>query len=237
MPTHKGEDYKISAVQYYLDNKETYVKTCEIFKCSERSLKRWIERYQKDNEIKRNNRQSVSYKVTQEQVDFALKLLKKNEQISMEELSKSIKDKYKEFDITPQWLGKVIRDNNKTRKRTRHKHFPKKRYRKPIDKQEELDKFYKEINKYSLNKIISIDETSIKPSMMKEYSRCEIGQRCIVKTDDNIVFQKFTLVVAMSNSKCVGYKLYEKGGMIYDTKQNETISLMARLLLYYQLSC
>ena len=49
--------------------------------------------------------------------------------------------------------------------------------------------------------------------MIKEYSRCEIGQRCVVKTDDNIVFQKFTLVVAMSNSKCIGYKLYEKGGM------------------------
>lgn len=56
MPTHKSEDYKISAVQYYLDNKTSYVKTCEIFKCSERSLKRWIELYQKDNEIKRNNR-------------------------------------------------------------------------------------------------------------------------------------------------------------------------------------
>ena len=37
----------------------------------------------------------------------------------MNELSKLIKNKYKEFNITPQWLGKVLRDNNKTRKRTR----------------------------------------------------------------------------------------------------------------------
>lgn len=131
----------------------------------------------------------------------------------MDELAKSIKDKFKDFNITPQHLGKVIRDNNKTRKRTRHKHFPKTRYKKPIDQKIELDRFYKEINKHSLNKIISIDETSIKPSMIKEYSRCDLGQRCIVKTDDNIVFQKFTLVVAMSNSKCIGYQLYEKGGM------------------------
>ena len=43
MPKHKGEDYKVSAVEYYLENKTSYVKTCEIFKCSERSLKRWIE--------------------------------------------------------------------------------------------------------------------------------------------------------------------------------------------------
>ena len=33
-----------------------------------------------------------------------------------------------------------------------------------------------------------------------EYSRCELGQRCIVKTDDNIVFKKFTLLVAISNN-------------------------------------
>ena len=46
----------------------------------------------------------------------------------MNELVKIIKKKYKNFDITPQHLGKVIRDNNITRKRTRHKHFPNQRY-------------------------------------------------------------------------------------------------------------
>jgi hypothetical protein len=33
------------------------------------------------------------------------------------------------------------------------------------------------------------------------------------KTDDNNVFKKITLLVAINNSKCIGYKLYEKGGM------------------------
>ena len=49
--------------------------------------------------------------------------------------------------------------------------------------------------------------------MMMEYSRCYIGKRCVVKTDDNFVFRKFTLLVAISNSKCIGYILYKKGGM------------------------
>ena len=40
----------------------------------------------------------------------------------MEELHKIVKKKYKDFDITPQHLGQVIRDNNITRKRTRHEH-------------------------------------------------------------------------------------------------------------------
>ena len=52
----------------------------------------------------------------------------------MLELSKQIKKKYKDFNVTPQWLGKVLRDNNKTRKRTRHGHFPTTKYNKPINK-------------------------------------------------------------------------------------------------------
>jgi len=49
--------------------------------------------------------------------------------------------------------------------------------------------------------------------MVKEYSRCRKGYRCIVKTDDNKIFSKYTLLVAIGNSKCLGYKLYKKGGM------------------------
>jgi hypothetical protein len=78
--------------------------------------------------------------------------LKENEQITMEELVKEVKKKYPIFDITPQHLGKVIRDNNITRKRTRHQHFSKTKYGKPIDRQQELNKFYSEVDKYPLNK-------------------------------------------------------------------------------------
>ena len=65
MSKHKSEDYKITAVNYYLEN-DTNTKTCDIFKCSERSLKRWIERYEKLEEIKRLSRKPVSYKITKE---------------------------------------------------------------------------------------------------------------------------------------------------------------------------
>ena len=40
MPKHHSEDYKLSAVKYYLQI-DNQVKTCKIFKCSERSLMRW----------------------------------------------------------------------------------------------------------------------------------------------------------------------------------------------------
>ena len=57
----------------------------------------------------------------------------------MNELVKLIKKKYKDFDITPQHLGKVLRDN-KTKKRTRHQHFPKTRYNKPINRKKRITK-------------------------------------------------------------------------------------------------
>lgn len=45
MPIHHTEDYKLTAVKYYLDNDTSYKNVCDIFKCSERSLKRWIDKY------------------------------------------------------------------------------------------------------------------------------------------------------------------------------------------------
>ena len=38
MTKHKSEDYKLFAVKYFLENKDTQMNTCKIFKCSVRSL-------------------------------------------------------------------------------------------------------------------------------------------------------------------------------------------------------
>lgn len=83
MLKHKSEDYKITTVKYYLENDTNYTKTCDIFKCSERSLKRWIERYEELEEIKRLNRNPVSYKIIKEQVKYTIQKLKENEQITI----------------------------------------------------------------------------------------------------------------------------------------------------------
>ena len=102
--------------------------------------------------------------------------------------------KYPNFNITSQHLGIVLRDNNITRKRTKHQHFPKIRYGIETNKNNELRTFYNEINKYPLDKIICLDETSIKPAMILEYSKCKLGKRCILKTDDNNVFKKIYII-------------------------------------------
>ena len=81
--------------------------TLGIFDCPERSLKRWIERYEEEDEIKRHNRDAVSYKITQEQIDYAITRLRENEQITMMELTKKLENRFPDFDLTPQHLGKV----------------------------------------------------------------------------------------------------------------------------------
>ncbi len=44
-----------------------------------------------DKSIKRYNRKPISYKITKRQVDYVIKLLKQNEQITMLELSKKLR--------------------------------------------------------------------------------------------------------------------------------------------------
>jgi transposase len=210
---HKSEDYKISAVKYYINNDKSLDEVCEIFDCSRKSLYRWVKRYNNIETLKRQNIKPESYKITKKQVNYALKKQKENEQITMEELAKIVKKKYNDFDITPQHLGQILRDNNITRKRTRHEHYPRERYGKTTNQTKELKTFYKEVRKYSLSKIICLDETSIQPAMYPAYSKCSLGKRCIIKTDDNYVFKKFTLLCAINNKKCAGALLYKEGGM------------------------
>ena len=61
-----------------------------------------------------------------------------------------------------------------------------------------MKSFYQKVDKFSLSKIISIDETSIHAEMTASYSRCDLGKRCVKKTSNNKVFRKFTLVCAIS---------------------------------------
>jgi hypothetical protein len=76
-----------------------------------------------------------------------------------------------------------------------------------------MNSFYQKIKHYPLNKIICLDETSIGSALHPTYSRCYFGRRCRIKTSNQFVFRKLTLLVAIINSKIVGKEMYEKEGM------------------------
>jgi len=178
-----------------------------------KTLRRWIKRFDEEKSLDRKNKDAVSYKITQNQVKYLLKLVKLYPTLSIRLLWSKMNEKFDDFNISESQVRRVIRDNNITRKRTRVRHYPETRYNKPIDLNNLMKIFYKEIDKYKLNKIISIDETSIHAEMTNNYSICELGKRCVKKTKDNKVFRKFTLVCAINNKKVIGWSLYENGGM------------------------
>ena len=71
------DDFKLSAVEHYLENRDeiTIQDTCDIFKCSERSLRRWIDRYLNSGEVARKDRTKGAYKVTVKQIDLSARNL------------------------------------------------------------------------------------------------------------------------------------------------------------------
>ncbi len=64
MAKHKSEDYKISAVQYYLTKNKKQLQTCEIFKCHPGSLMRWVDKYNKNinQKIRQEKKEKLSIK-------------------------------------------------------------------------------------------------------------------------------------------------------------------------------
>jgi transposase len=94
MTTRKSNDYKITAVNYYLVEDKTQEEVCKNFKCNPRSLTCWVERYKKDGNVNIHYRKSIAYKVKKEYVDFLLQELKNNITITLQELLQKLKDNY-----------------------------------------------------------------------------------------------------------------------------------------------
>ena len=76
MSPHKSQDYKLSAVKYYLKSKNAS-ETCRIFECSSRSLMRWVKKYKTSQSIDRKDRVNVSYKINQQHINQILSILKR----------------------------------------------------------------------------------------------------------------------------------------------------------------
>ena len=51
MYIRKSNDYKLTAVNHYLVEDKSQEEICKIFKCSRRSLMRWVDRYEKDGNV------------------------------------------------------------------------------------------------------------------------------------------------------------------------------------------
>ena len=236
MPTHKSNDYKLTAVQYYLVEDKTQEDVCKIFKCSPRSLMRWVDRYKKEGNVNIHYRTPIAYKVKREYVKFLLDEIKNNKTITLYELQQKLKEKYKDIDLSTTQIFRVINDNNITLKLTRIRHEPNKRFGKDIDINSKIKEFYEEVKKYKIEDIISIDETSIKSLQKRNHCYSQKGKRCVIKTQSQEVFKKYTGIFAISVNGVIHWDLYEKGGINTDRlveflEHNITSKLKNKLII------
>ena len=216
MPHQKSIDYKETAVNYYLVEDKTQEEVCKVFNCSRRSLMRWVKQHENYGKIKGYERKPKAYKVHKEHVDFLLHEIKNNKTITIDDLLYLLKNKFPDAHLSQSHLHRIIRDNNITLKLTRIRHEPIKRFGKDIDINNNLKDFYKEIKQHNIEDIICIDETSIKSLQKRNHCYSNIGKRCVIKTQSQEVFKKYTGIFAISVNGVVGWDLYEKSGINAD---------------------
>jgi len=236
MPTHKSNDYKLTVVQYYLVEDKTQEEVCKVFKCTPRSLMRWVNQYKKEGNVNKHYRNPVAYKVKKEYVKLLVDEINKNKTITLHELNQKLKDKYKDVNLSTTQIFRVINDNNITLKLTRIRHEPIKRFGKDININSKIKDFYDEVKKYKIEDIICIDETSIKSLQKRNRCYSNKGKRCVIKTQSQEVFKKYTGVFAISVNGVMHWDLYEKGGINTDRlieflEHNITSKLRDKLII------
>jgi hypothetical protein len=147
-----------------------------------------------------------------------------------------IKSNYPSFDLSSRQLSRFVKDNNITLKITRIRHEPNKRFGKEIDINKKIKEFYDEVKKYKIEDIIYIDEISIKSLQKQNHFYNELGKRCVIKTQSQEVFKKYTGIFAISVDGVVEWELYEKGGINTDMlieflEKNITRKLRNKLII------
>lgn len=204
------EDYKLSAVQYYLKHNNDMRDTCKIFNCKYQSLARWVKTYKKNKTLQRKTRKNHNLKITPEIVRFVKEYVRKYPTTTLWEYSKLINDKFG-VRLSDKSIYNILHENKITRKRLRSKYYPEKREGQEKD---DLSEFYKKLGNYDYTKTICLDETSIPLNMTLSYGRSRSGTRVIKKTN-KYPYKRYNLLCAISANKVIGWKLYpdRKGGV------------------------
>ena len=204
-----SEDYKINAVKYYIKNKDLR-KTCKIFNCKYQSLSRWVKIYNKNKTLKRKTRNNHNLKITPEIEKFLKEYVRKYPTTTLWEYSKLVNEKFN-VSLSDKSIYNILHKNKISRKRVRSKYYPEKR---EGQEKQDLDDFYKKLEKYDYTKTICLDETSIPLNMTLSYGRSRKGTRVIKKTN-KYPYKRFNLLCGISANKVIGWKLYpeRKGGV------------------------
>jgi transposase len=194
-------DYKLTAIKYY-KKFGSFRKTSDIFECSKTSLQRWVKKYDDTKNISRKKKE-LKIVFTNEEKLFIKEYIKKYPNITLKLLTKIFNKKFnKEYHyLSIYYLLKEIKISYKI---LRKKYFPEKG-----DDKQELCKYWKELLKYNMKDIISIDESAIYVNTTKERGYSKKGTKAILKTDI-YPYKKFNLLLGITYGKIVRFELYKE---------------------------
>jgi transposase len=128
-------------------------------------LSKWKIKYNKDGNIDRKIRENKPLKITPEIITFIKNYVKLYPTTTLWEFSKLINDKYK-VKLSDHSIYNILQSNKITRKKLRSKYYPEK---KEGQEKEDLEVFYNKLKKFSYDKTICLDETSIYLNMKPSY--------------------------------------------------------------------
>ena len=189
---------------------------CKVFGCSRSSLTRWVNQDKFNNNF--FNKKKVrygGYKIKKIHIDYINKCLLENKTITIKQLREYLMLKFS-LNISHSHLSRVVKKIGFSLKKVKLEHKPKTRYGKIININNLLQEFYIIINKFELKDIICIDETSFNAFLIRKYGYSKKGTRCIIQTNNQNVFKKYTGIFAMTINGILSYTIYAKGGMNSD---------------------
>jgi transposase len=200
---------------------------CKVFGCSRSSLIRWVNQDKLNNNFFNNKKVRYGgYKIKKIHIDYINKCLLENKTITIKQLREYLMLKFS-LNISHSHLSRVVKKIGFSLKKVKLEHRPKTRYGKIININNLLQEFYIIINKFELKDIICIDETSFNAFLIRKYGYSKKGTRCIIQTNNQNVFKKYTGIFAMTISGILSYTIYSKGGM----DSNRLIEFLNKFLL------
>ena len=117
------------------------------------------------------------------------------------------------LNISPSHLHRVVKKIGFSLKKVKLEHKPNTCYDKVKDVNTLLKEFYLTIDKFKIKDIICIDETSLSSFLTRNYGYSKKGKRCVIQTNNQNVFKKYTGIFAMTTEGILFYTIYFKNGI------------------------
>lgn len=192
---------KMSVINFYNSELFTVTNTLNIFNISKSTLYNWIN-LDKQNLLPSFSNIRVSYKsrITNEIEKYIIIYVTKRCSFNIKNLKKCI-NRIFNISISKSHIYYILKKNNITNKKIGFKIIPKN-----VNIKEKVNDLLKKVKIHTIDKIISIDESSFDTHMRPKYGWSKKGT--LIKKIINIPKRKRkTLTLAVSNKKIIGYSL------------------------------